>query len=193
MGKLIAFDPSLTLAVGIDPSLTCTAMVCLPGVGPVPLRFSKGDNLSRVIKYARMVSRELWGAMELHSELSNVVVCIEAPHANLKGNSLWLLPLFWRIMEELLEYSNAAVYSVAPATLKKFATGKGNAKKTMVGQAVERHWGTELPAEFFTDDEADAFALAKMARCIINPGGDWTAYQSECAGKLKRYQIEKAM
>jgi len=46
---------------------------------------------------------------------------------------------------------------VPPATLKKWTTGKGNAKKDFMLLKCFRRWGVE----FETVDEADAFALAQ--------------------------------
>ena len=47
---------------------------------------------------------------------------------------------------------------VPPMTLKKFAAGKGNAKKQEMLLQIYKRWGVE-----FTDDNAaDAYALARL-------------------------------
>lgn len=46
---------------------------------------------------------------------------------------------------------------VPPSTLKKWTTGKGNAKKDYMLLRVYKRWGVE----FETIDEADAYALAR--------------------------------
>lgn len=48
---------------------------------------------------------------------------------------------------------------VPPTTLKKFVTGKGNCEKNLILREVFRKWGYAAEG----DDEADAFALAKLA------------------------------
>ena len=48
---------------------------------------------------------------------------------------------------------------VPPNSLKRYATGRGNAKKIEVILSVYKHWGRE----FRDDNEADAFVLAQMA------------------------------
>jgi crossover junction endodeoxyribonuclease RuvC len=49
---------------------------------------------------------------------------------------------------------------VPPMSLKKYATGKGNAKKQEMLLAVYKKWGVE-----FTDDNmADSYVLAHIAR-----------------------------
>lgn len=51
---------------------------------------------------------------------------------------------------------------VPPTSLKKFVTGKGNAKKNEMLLGVFKRWGVE-----FTDDnEADSYALARLAQAI---------------------------
>ena len=60
----------------------------------------------------------------------------------------------------LLLYENKFPYiDVAPSIVKKFATGKGNAKKEQVMLHVMKRWGHH----FETNDEADAFVLALIA------------------------------
>ena len=48
---------------------------------------------------------------------------------------------------------------VGVGTIKKYATGKGNAGKAAMIEAVEDRWGVVA----FTDDEADAVALREYA------------------------------
>ena len=57
-------------------------------------------------------------------------------------------------------YRHTVDYKViAPGTLKKFVTGKGNAKKDLMLLKVYKKWGEE----FEVDDLADAYGLARMA------------------------------
>lgn len=49
---------------------------------------------------------------------------------------------------------------VVPTQVKKFATGKGTAAKNTILLAVYKKWGVE----FQSDDEADAYTLARIAR-----------------------------
>jgi len=48
---------------------------------------------------------------------------------------------------------------IAPGTLKKFVTGKGNAKKDLILLKTYKKWGVE----FSVHDLADAYGLAQMA------------------------------
>jgi crossover junction endodeoxyribonuclease RuvC len=53
---------------------------------------------------------------------------------------------------------------VPPAVLKKFATGKGNAKKPEMIAAVRKVWGMDIPQ----DDMADAFLLYQFGEPYLN-------------------------
>jgi crossover junction endodeoxyribonuclease RuvC len=52
---------------------------------------------------------------------------------------------------------------VAPSQVKKFAAGKGNAKKDLIIMQVYKRWGVE----FTNSDEADAFVLAKIGQALV--------------------------
>lgn len=64
---------------------------------------------------------------------------------------------------------------VPPTSLKKYATGRGNAKKIEVVLSVYKKWGRE----FQDDNEADAFVLAQIAS-----GYAKTSYEKEILEKL---------
>ncbi len=55
-------------------------------------------------------------------------------------------------------------YICPPTTLKKVATGKGNAKKPEVAAGVLAKWGYSNPS----DDVIDGFVLAKIAQDLAN-------------------------
>jgi len=68
---------------------------------------------------------------------------------------------------------------VAPTSLKKFVTGKGNAKKDLMLLGVYKRW------DFDTDDdnEADAYGLAQFGRAILGeptgvPAVNFTAVEN---------------
>lgn len=52
---------------------------------------------------------------------------------------------------------------VAPATLKKFVTGKGNAEKSMMLREVWRRWDFEAA----NDNEADSAGLARIGLSLM--------------------------
>lgn len=62
---------------------------------------------------------------------------------------------------------------VAPTRLKKFVTDSGSSKKERMLMEVLKKWRFEAP----TNDEADAYALARMAACAM--GIERTKYKYE--------------
>jgi len=67
--------------------------------------------------------------------------------------------------------------------VKKFATGKGTAKKEDMAVAIYKRWNKE----FGTNDEADAYVLAKIGEAY-HPGlyvEGLTAFQHEVIDKLR--------
>lgn len=74
---------------------------------------------------------------------------------------------------------------IAPSSMKKFVTGKGNADKDEVMTAVSEKYGHN----FDTDDEADAFGLALMAALTLNSQATkTTAAQNDIIRELRRAQ-----
>lgn len=78
---------------------------------------------------------------------------------------------------------------VTPSQLKKFATGKGNSKKTVVIDFAELITGSE----FIDDNEADAVILAAFGCCLAGSAWHgatgkkkkWTDYNTECVGGFR--------
>ncbi|MDN5726076.1 MAG: hypothetical protein L0G99_09135, partial [Propionibacteriales bacterium] len=67
--------------------------------------------------------------------------------------------LWWMIVSQLAVLG-VPVVEVAPTSLKKYATGKGNAGKDEVILRSARRYGNAYPCS--NNDEADAFILAAM-------------------------------
>lgn len=147
------------------------------------------------------------------------VVAAEAPGSSYRqGMSLEVPTVFW--FNAWYLRSKAQVYGVtyengsrmdpdhmlfvlvSPSTLKKFLTGKGNAKGIECSRAVLKRWGKELlpPALYRSLSETlakdrssdipqahalDALGLAKLAECLLDLNGlvpsleTWTEYQVE--------------
>ena len=76
------------------------------------------------------------------------------------ANKHTLVPLvtIGTVLRYFLWQNDTPWVEVAPPSLKKFVTGKGNAKKEMILKEVFKRWGHDLP----TNDEADAVGLAYM-------------------------------
>lgn len=82
------------------------------------------------------------------------------------------------LRNQLVDYCR--VVEVAPTTLKKFATGKGNADKAEVVSALSRRYGRT----FKSDDAADAFALMQIGLCLTGDFDPETRAQQEVIAML---------
>ena len=71
---------------------------------------------------------------------------------------------------------------VPPARLKKFACGKGNAKKDEVRLEVYKRWGFEAPS----NDEVDAYVLARIGLAYLGYDTDLIKPQLEVIQALKK-------
>jgi len=85
------------------------------------------------------------------------------------------------VVRRLLHINGIPYTEIAPAAVKKFATGKGNADKYKVMSAVAKHWDKH----FDSTDECDAFVLARIGMSLLSPGGDLTQYQQEVVEKIR--------
>lgn len=150
------------ISVGIDLSLTNTGIAIWregDGVSLHSIKSSghKEDTLRQ--RYQRLggVTDEVMSSvMPLTGKVS---VCIEAPIFSAKGghahdrSGLW-----WSVVTSLLE--EYPLTEIRPQELKIFATGKGNASKGAVVDAVARRWShVETGGD---DNLADALVLAAL-------------------------------
>jgi hypothetical protein len=70
---------------------------------------------------------------------------------------------------------------VPPTKLKKFTTDNGAAKKDQMMLAVYRKWGYEAP----DNDEADAYALCRLAGAIVGAEPSLLAYEEAVVANLE--------
>ena len=85
---------------------------------------------------------------------------------------------------------------VAPTSLKKFVTGKGNAKKDLMLLSVYKRWGFDTT----NDNKADAYGLAQFGRALLGfdtgvPQVNLTAVEKILASDqpyCKQLQVDKA-
>ena len=153
--------------IGIDPSLSNTAICRL---------FENGTHQMSTHKAGKAVGPGVLPRISrLQSHAANIVADVVASQADLvmillegysysSRGSVILLAEFGGLLRAQLRscYLLDATREVSPATLKQFVV-KGNAKKAAVIGALARRYGVQ----FDTDDEYDAFGLAKLAACAM--------------------------
>lgn len=139
--------------LGLDISLTKTGVVGLSANGkivlqklvtskPMPERFKRFDDI----------------LCSIDDCLSNVkLVTIEGYSYGSQGNSLLNICELSGIIKHHLWLRDINFIEVPPATLKKYATGRGNVGKLEMIQAAHDQYGYK----FESDDLCDAYWLAK--------------------------------
>ncbi len=154
--------------IGIDPSLTGTGIVVLidgrleekaliktkPDVEKTPVNELKrllnivlkiDSIIGKYVQYTEMVAIE-----GLSFGARNTTALIQLSGLNY-------------LIRKLLYELNIPFTIVAPTTLMKFGTGKGNAQKDLVMMEIYKRYSVTLT----NDNEADAYAMARIADALV--------------------------
>lgn len=188
-GKPVPSGPKLSVVVGIDPSATCTGLVALNALTGEMLSHARIRPKSTGVTRLGIIQEDLkaW-LLATRAQGPIVHVCLEGyafaagrPGAGSQSHKLGEVGGAIK----LVLYDNLGTPERYPSIpviqqLKKFSTGKGNSPKDQVSKAVFKKWGVDLP----TNDEADAYVLAQIARAIHT---DTTAakYEKEVIEAMK--------
>ncbi len=162
---------------GIDVSLTGTGVAVLNGSLCTERIESKQTGPARLIEIRDRV-REIVAGADL--------VAIEG-YAFAMANQAHQMGELGGVLRVMLFEMGLKVLEVAPSQVKKFATGKGSAKKEEMAVAIYKRWGRE----FRTNDEADAFVLAMIGRAYLIGMTDVTAFQVEVIGELRSPKVRR--
>ncbi len=144
--------------IGIDPSLTGTGVANADGdlttITSKPLGDTLTDRHDRLLDIVADVL-----------PLDDVdLVVIEAPSLgqSRQGGTLDRNGLWWLLIHEL-HLAHHTVLEVAPATLKKYATGKGNATKPDMRVELFKRTGVDLR----DDNQVDAWWLRALGHHVL--------------------------
>lgn len=163
--------------VGIDPSLAGSGLVILDNganvLEEVSLKAGTEDDPLRFMKLTQRIRKHLNPATDR--------VLIEGFSFGSRGkgvSSMYGIGWCIRIMltQEVFKWEE-----VPPASLKKFASNKGNAKKEDLVLPVFKKWGFESSS----NDITDGYIMARMAWSMHNPDG-LLEYEKEVLKKIKR-------
>jgi len=164
--------------IGIDPGFTETAIVGLREDGEVIARTVKSrpyQNIyDRIIGLKTMVAYEIGevinGIGRKCPDAGEVYLGIEEPMGAHKGNGAKIGMAFTAccFAANIILHQDDHVYIRKPTQIKKFITGRGNAKKDVIIREVYKRWGFE------TDDHniADAYGLAQMIKQEVQDDGE---------------------
>jgi len=155
----------LKAIVGIDPSLVGTAICALdPSTGDI------GEVVTlKVPKDLKGIRRLNWLNKRMYRILKPwepFEAFIEGYAFMAKGRSIFNLGELGGVYRLLLARKFGGYTEIAPTSLKKFVTGKGNSKKDVMLERTFRKFG--VGSETLTDDnQVDAFGLSMFGLCYI--------------------------
>ena len=147
-----------TLFVGLDPSINATGVVILDDCGNIieQKTFSVKDP-------DKMFEKSLIKYEEEISFITKIInlgsIYIEGPSYQSAGQAILQMGALHFITRVYLYKANVYYKVIAPGTLKKFVTGKGNSKKDLMLLKTYKKWGVE----FDDHNICDAYGLARMA------------------------------
>jgi len=178
--------------VGLDMSLTSTGFCVIQKDGTIKTDVIKTTPRSAPNKLDRL---KLICSEVLKRILQNEVdlVCIEdyfTPNNKQQVRAAMSLIELGTAMRLALYQMKMPFFIIAIQQLKKFATGKGNAKKSIIVREVYKKWGLEAK----DDNEADACVLAQIGQALAGraAGGeiDLLQYQEEVFEKVSEESVK---
>lgn len=166
------------MIIGIDPSLTGTAVVKGPGLENWSMgRFGSDfvdDSVSqRVARYEQLV----YEIMEFIAVDSASIIMLEAYSFGSQGRARYSAE-FGGILRWHLDTLTSNIHEVAPLTLKKFAVS-GKASKNVIGA----HLALRYAVKFADDDAYDAFGLFAMGCVAAGKSKPLDKAQAEAVAK----------
>lgn len=165
--------------IGIDPSLSSTGLVALGADGARSAAVQvKTTGVGRLLAIRDAV-------LAVFRQAGPAVVAMEGYNMAPRAGRLADLGELGGILKVALwemgyRQDHRTLLVVPPAMVKKYATGAGNADKGAVRVGVYKRWRFEPP----TDDEADAYVLARIALAVVGADTDLTAFQRDVLARL---------
>jgi len=179
------------ITIGIDQSLTGTG-IC--GIINGKMFFSAlvkskktEDGPMNEIKRISEIVDNILKTIEINSSLEIDLVAIEGiSYMSKNTTSLSQLSgLSYMIRAELFKRGLKFVV-VAPSSLKKFATGMGNAKKDLMMMETYKEWGVAIT----NDNICDSFCLGMLANYICDTPKKLSKHRKEVINLIEK-QYEK--
>lgn len=173
------------IVIGLDLSLTSTGAVVLgPGEG---WGSGEGDPHTESLVIKSKFRGE--ARLEHLREQTMAVVGLNQPdliviegYAFGRPNAMAPIAELGGVIKHSLYVAGWPFIVVPPTRVKKFACGKGNAKKDEVRLGVFKRWGFEAK----TNDEVDAYVLARIGRAYLGLDDDLIKPQLEVVKDLKK-------
>lgn len=155
MNTSISTDQNTTKILGVDPSTYLgTCLLTGDTASPRLIHFKEAKGFHRLQLIAKSFDSLI---QEHHPDL----VVVEG-YAYGNRNSIVSLVEIGTLIRMALYEAQIPWYDAPPSLLKRFVTGKGNAKKPDVAKAVKERWGFESTS----DDVVDAYGLARLGQAL---------------------------
>ena len=174
----------LITSIGIDLSLVGTGLVVLENgviteqklIKSKPVGDRPIDELGRIRKIVLQIEEIVDKYRPSIAVIENLAFAVRSTTSltQLAGLSYFVRAL-------LLDYG-IPFYLVAPTTLKRFITGKGNSEKDHVILEVYKQYGVD----FVDNNIADAIVLAKIGFMFMGGDKPKAIYQTETIELLKK-------
>lgn len=143
--------------IGIDPSYNGFAIIIVDKTGDILQQKLINTDSKKEIEERIIDLENEFGFVANIMHLQSVY--IEGPSYSSNGAFQLQMGALHFYLRIFLFKKNINYKIIAPGTLKKFVTGKGNAKKNLILLNVYKKWNIE----FNDDNLADAYSLARMA------------------------------
>lgn len=173
--------------VGLDLSLAATGIAGPDGTQVVQSTGHKGDTLTQ--RAARLLTLRTHIATTVEASGAELVT-VEAPSfgQQRQGGTHDRSGLWWLVVTQILA-AGIEVIEVPPASIKKYATGSGVAKKPDIRMAIFKRYGLDIA----DDNEADAFVLRAIGLDLLgHPLVELPAAHRQALAKLPRPALRGA-
>ncbi|MFJ9558228.1 hypothetical protein ACIRPH_30860 [Nocardiopsis sp. NPDC101807] len=169
--------------IGLDLSLTSTGLAS--SLGWTDRIKTKPDQYPTTFDRLRAIRASVLSA----ARSANLVVVEQLAISSQTGQHLTRAGL-WHLVMEAIDAADVPWVAVTTQTLKKYATGKGNASKDETMLAVARRFSEW---EVSGNDEADALVLAAMgADYLGHPIADMPKTHRDALDKVAWPELEVA-
>lgn len=171
--------------VGIDASLTATGLIILDDTGKIfnsTIISSKKKGMDRLVDLEKQVKKIL----STYQPAKMIKVYVEGYSFGSRIGQAFSIGEWGGVLKKCLYELGYQVTLIPPTVLKKFVTGKGNAKKELMMLEVFKKW----KESFNNNNLADAYGLARLAWAGVNQSKDkCLKYEWEVLNKV--YELER--
>lgn len=172
------------IIIGIDPSLTSTGTCLMSEDGEVII--------SKVIQ-PKIIGLERLAF--LRQQIINIIAKYDVydirsfveGYSHGSSGMRESIAEWGGVLRLTLYENNLQIIDVPPKTLKKFATGNGNADKILMGVQLMKEFGMEYP----TSDQTDAYWLAFFGRAYHGLIPNLTKAREEIIADMKDPKVKK--